>query len=60
MGMDRTSDGLENSEESEDIQEIRDGSALPECNGDDVIEALGVESHFAGDSDSDGSSKDGV
>jgi hypothetical protein len=36
----QSKDDLESSEESEDIQEIRGGSALPECNdGDDVIEA---------------------
>jgi hypothetical protein len=59
MGMERTSDDLESSEESEDIQEIHDGSELLECNtlnGDDVIEALDIKSHFAGDSDLEGGS----
>ena len=67
-GTDQTSeqsqseDGLESSEKVEEIQEIRDGSALPECNdGDDVIEVLDVESLFAGDwtSDLDGGSERG-
>jgi hypothetical protein len=51
-GTHQRSDDLEHSEESEDIQEIRDGLALLECNdGDDVIEALDVESLFARDND---------
>ena len=61
-GTDQTSehsqseDGLESSEESEDMQEIRGGPALPECNdGDDTIdsEVLDVESLFSGDWTSD-------
>jgi hypothetical protein len=53
-GIDQTSeqsqieDDLERSEESEDIQEIRDGSALPD-DGDDDLEVLDIESLFAGD-----------
>ena len=49
----------ESSKESEDVQEIRDGSALPECDdGNDVLEVLDVESLFAGDRtiDSEGDS----
>ena len=60
VGPDQTSeqshseDGLESSEEPEDIQEIRDGSSLPERNdGNDVIEVLDVESLFLGDWTSD-------
>ena len=59
-GTDQTSEqsqsegGLESCEESEDIQEIRGGSAPPECNeGDDAIEVLDVESLFSGDWTSD-------
>ena len=44
----------ESSKESEDVQEIHDGSALPGCNdGDDVLEVLDIESLFAGDWTSD-------
>jgi hypothetical protein len=47
-GTDQTSE----QSQSEDDLESSDGSALPECNdGDDVIEALDVESLFAGNSD---------
>jgi hypothetical protein len=35
--------------ELDDIREILDGSALPECNdGDDVLEVLDVQSLFVG------------
>jgi hypothetical protein len=53
-GKDQTSE--DDLESSQDIQEMRDSSALPEYNdGDDVIEeALDVESLFAGDSDLEG------
>ena len=59
MGMDGRSNDLENSEGSEDIQEIRDGSALPERKDGDDVNELSVESHFEGDSDLEGGSDDG-
>ena len=44
-------------DESEDIQEMRGGSAISECNdGDNVIEAPDVEILFADDSDLEGGS----
>ena len=55
-GTNQTSDDLESSKESEDIQ-MRDGSALLECNdGDDVIEGLDVKGLSADDSDLEGGS----
>jgi hypothetical protein len=60
-GTDQTSEQSQNEdlESSEDILKIRDGLALPECDGDDVIEeVLDVESLSAGNGDlEDGSDR---